>query len=153
MPAPYTGGCLCGETRYVLNAEPNTLYACHCTDCQRRSGSAFALSLVASREALKLTSGRTILSVTKMPDGRVKQAQVCAACGTRLWGEPVKLPGIAIIQPGTLDDTSWLRPVAHIWTRSAQPWFRFPEGAVLFDVQPAPGELTKLWQARERAGA
>jgi hypothetical protein len=45
MAAPYTGGCVCGATCYRLTAEPLTLYACHCTDCQKRSGSAFGLSM------------------------------------------------------------------------------------------------------------
>ncbi len=151
MPAPYTGGCLCGAARYVLKREPLTFYACHCTDCQRRTGTAFALSLFADREALELTAGKTALTRTEMSDGRVKQAQVCVACGTRLWGEPVKLPDAVIVQPGTLDDTSWLRPVAHIWTRSAQPWFQFPKDAVLFEGQPPHMDLRKLWRERKTA--
>jgi hypothetical protein len=57
------------------------------------------------------------------------------------------------MQPGTLEDTSWVRPIAHLWTRSAQSWFRFPEGVALFETQPANAweELFKLW--RERATA
>ena len=151
MPAPYTGGCICGEVRYVLNSEPLTLYACHCTDCQRRTGTAFGLSLIAARSAVKVLSGNPPLSVVKMADGRVSQARACPSCGGRLWSEPVKLPDMAIVRPGTLDDTSWLRPVAHIWTRSAQPWFQFPEDVARFEMQPPPGELTKLWQQRSTA--
>src|SRR5205085_12002866 len=40
---------------------------------------------------------------------------------------------------GTLDDTSWLRPTAHIWTRSKQPWLPIPEGDRKFETQP-PGD-------------
>ena len=148
MPAPYQGGCLCGEIRHVLNGEPLTLYACHCTDCQRRSGTAFALSMVVSRASLILQKGKPVHFAVRLADGRTKTGQVCTACNTRLWGEAAKLPDISILQPGTLDDTSWLRPCAHIWTRSAQPWFQFPKDAVLFEGQPAPGELRKLWQQR-----
>jgi len=110
MAPPYTGGCVCGATRYRLTAEPLTLYACHCTDCQKRSGSAFGLSMWVHRGALELT-----------------------------------------LRPGTLDDTSWLVPVAHIWTRSALPWFRFPEGVPTYEKQPADVlELARLWQSRRR---
>jgi hypothetical protein len=57
------------------------------------------------------------------------------------------LIAIVVVQPGTLDDTSWLRPVAHIWTRSAQPWFVFPEGVKRYEVQPASmDELGELWR-------
>lgn len=151
MPAPYTGGCLCGEIRYVLNGEPLTLYACHCTDCQRRSGTAFALSMVVDRKSLELRKGKPVHFAVKLADGRIKTGQVCPACNTRLWGEPAKVPDISILQPGTLDDTSWLSPVAHIWTRSAQPWFQCPDDAVKFEGQPAPGELRKIWQQRKVA--
>ena len=41
-----------------------------------------------------------------------------------------------MIRAGTLDDTSWLRPHAHLWTRSAQPWFAFPEGVPRYETQP-----------------
>jgi len=150
MPAPYTGGCLCGAVRYRLDGEPLTFYACHCTDCQRRTGTGFALSMVVERKSLQLEQGKPVHYAVKLADGRSKTGVVCAACNSRLWGEPAKLPDIAIIQPGTLDDTSWLRPVAHIWTRSAQPWFQFPKDAVLFEGQPAPGELRKIWLERTR---
>ena len=148
MTAPYAGGCQCGAVRYVLTGEPLTLYACHCTDCQRRTGTAFALSLFMRRDALTVEKGEAVLFEMTLSGGRRVRRRSCAACGTRLWGEPVKLPDTVVVQPGTLDDTSWLRPVAHIWTRSAQPWIEFPKDAVLFEQQPAPGELRKLWQER-----
>jgi len=151
MPAPYTGGCLCGELRYVVKSEPLTFYACHCTDCQRRTGTAFALSMVVSRGAFELQKGKPVFYKVQMTDGRTKTGNVCPACSTRVWGEPAKTPDVVIIQPGTLDDRSWLHPVAHIWTRSAQPWFQFPKDVARFEMQPAPGELAKLWQQRATA--
>ena len=148
MPAPHAGGCICGEVRYAFDGEPLTLYACHCTECQTRTGSAFALSLFVSREVFKVEKGEPVLRDVTMADGRHKRGRFCTVCGTRLWGEPLKLPDAVIIGPGTLDDTSWLRPVAHIWTRSAQPWFQFPKDAILFEQQPPHMELRRLWQQR-----
>jgi len=146
---PYSGGCLCGAVRYRILSEPETLYACHCTDCQRRNGTAFALSLVVRRDFVEST-GETRLYVANLADGRIKQSRACVKCATRLWGESVRNPAFAIIQPGTLDDTTWLNPVAHIWTRSAQPWFRLPEGVATFETQPPePWKvLFKLWRER-----
>ena len=57
MRLPITGGCQCGAVRYAIAAAPLTVYACHCTDCQRQSGSAFALSLIAPRDAVRITEG------------------------------------------------------------------------------------------------
>ncbi len=150
MPAPYAGGCLCGAVRYSVRAKPLTLYACHCTDCQRRTGSAFALSMVVPRAAVVLEQGNPTDYRVAMPDGRVKTGRACAQCSTRLWGEPVKAPDIAIVQPGTLDDTSWVRPVAHIWTRSAQPGTAFAPDAVKFEKMAGSfAELIRLWSERK----
>jgi hypothetical protein len=149
MPAPYTGGCLCGALRYTVQAEPLTIYACHCTDCQRRTGSAFALSMVVPRDALVLEKDRPVEYRVSMPDGRIKTGRACAKCACRLWGEPVKAPKIAIVQPGTLDDTSWIRPVAHIWTRSAMPGTAFEPGAIKFEKMAGSFDaLIQLWRER-----
>jgi len=156
MPAPYHGGCLCGIIRYRVADEPLTLYVCHCTDCQRRTGSAFALSMVVLKSALELLQGdpRTY-AVTS--DGLQRRGKFCAECSTRLWGEPLKFPQVVVVQPGTLDDTTWLRPVGHIWTRSAQPWVSIPKDTVNFEGQPDdPMVLINAWRhraTRERSPA
>lgn len=149
MPAPYTGGCLCGAVRYRLREEPLTLYACHCTDCQRRTGSACGLSMFVRKQGVGLEQGRTAGYRAALADGRVKAGQLCAACGSRLWGEPAAAPHILVLQPGTLDDTSWLRPVAHLWTRSAQPWMVFPPDVPRFETQPEDRSvLFTLWRTQ-----
>jgi len=151
---PCTGQCLCGATQYRVTEEPIMVYACHCTDCQKRSGSAFGLSMWVPRSAIEVTRGSAELHTLANAGGRVTHARVCAKCATRLWSEPQKEPTIAILRAGTLDDRSWVQPVAHIWTRSAQPWFVFPEGIARYDVQPADmGEVAALWRKhRERNG-
>jgi hypothetical protein len=150
MTAPYAGGCLCGAIRYRVSAEPLTVYVCHCMDCQRRTGSAFALSMFVPMDSIEITCGATAPYHAALPDGRVKRGRLCAACGSRLWGEPRKHPALAVLQPGTLDDTTWLRPVAHIWARSAQPWVTFPPGVPVYQTAPEdPMELMKRWKAME----
>ena len=153
MKAPYPGKCLCGAVQFRLTEEPLTLYACHCTDCQKRSGSAFGLSLWVHRAAIQVIEGRPELNESAPEDGRVRQRRICAKCATQLWSEPKLRPEISVVRAGTLLDTSWLRPVAHVWTRSAQPWFAFPEGVARYDTQPADfSELMVLWKKREWSG-
>ena len=137
MPAPYSGRCLCGRVRYRLTQEPLVTYACHCTDCQKRTGAAFGLSMWVRRAAIELTQGEPVLNVSSTEDGRERHTRVCGACLIRLWSEPQKRPEIAVVRPGTLDDTSWVRPQLHIWTRSAQPWFEFPPAVPRHETQPA----------------
>ena len=149
MPAPYDGGCLCGAIRYRVADEPLTLYACHCTDCQRRTGSAFALSMVVAKSALKLLHGEPRGYAVTLSDGRQKRGKLCGECSTRLWGEPLKFPQVVVVQPGTLDDTRGLRPIGHIWTRSAQPWVPIPKDTLNFEGQPDdPMVLINAWRDR-----
>lgn len=60
----------------------------------------------------------------------------CPVCGTRIYTKPTFIPGIVNLKPGTLDDTSWLRPELHAWTGSRQHWFELPEGLTQFEGQP-----------------
>jgi hypothetical protein len=64
------GGCICGAVRYELTADPVTLYACHCTDCQRATGTSFALSMIVTHEAVALVRGEPELHECRLDDGR-----------------------------------------------------------------------------------
>ena len=149
MTAPYDGGCACAGVRYRLHSAPLTLYACHCTDCQKECGSAFALSMPVLRDAIELLAGEVVEYVFACEDGRRRRGRRCPTCGSRLWGEPERLPQIAVLRPGTLDDVSWLHPVGHIWLRSAQPWVAISDDTLRFDGQPDDdGALVRAWRAR-----
>jgi hypothetical protein len=152
MRPPYSGQCLCGGTQYRVSEEPIMVYACHCTDCQKRSGSSFGLSVWVPRAAIEVTKGSAEAHTTTSVEGKVQHIRACGQCRTRLWTEPAKRPNVGIVRGGTLDDTSWLQPVAHIWTRSAQPWFVFPEGITRYETQPAAfDDVAGLWRKyRER---
>jgi hypothetical protein len=69
--------------------------------------------------------------------GRIVAGRYCADCGTRLFNEPSRNPEIINVKPGTLDDTSWIDPVGHLWLASAQPWFRPPGDVLCYQGQPA----------------
>lgn len=149
MPAPYSGRCMCGEVEYRLKDEPVTYYACHCTDCQKRAGSGFGLSMWVKRASLEVTKGEVALQVLAGPDGSPRHQRICARCGVRLWSEPAKRPELAVLRPGTLDNAKQFTPVAHIWTRSALPWVAIPEGAARYEKQPGDfAELARLWRER-----
>ena len=149
MAPPYAGRCFCEAVQYRITEEPLTLYACHCTDCQKRSGSAFGLSLWVNRTALEVTQGDAALQISCGHGHRPRHGRICMQCHTRLWSEPESHPALAVVRPGTLDDTSWLRPVAHLWTKSAQRWVELPKDVARYATQPADlQELVQLWRDR-----
>jgi len=151
MVTPADGGCFCGAVRYRLSQEPLTLYACHCTDCQRHTGGSFALFMVVPRDGLEVLQGEPSRYAVTFPNGLEKYGRFCPRCGSVLWGEPVKFPQIVTVRPGTLDVTSGLAPIAHIWTRSAQPWVAIPTGTLRFETQPEDWmALVTAWQRRAR---
>ena len=153
MQLPLTGGCQCGRVRYEIRAKPLSVYACHCTECQRQSGSAFALSLPVARDAVAVVAGTPAAWRRVLADGRAIACFFCGDCGTRLFHNPERNPQASIVKPGTLDDTSWLAAVGHIWTRSAQPWVRIPPDTVNYEAQPPDlSRLIEAWQARQAKG-
>src|SRR5438105_740225 len=55
MQLPQTGGCQCGKIRYEITEEPQSVYTCHCLDCQRLTSSAFSLGIVVAEKGFRLT--------------------------------------------------------------------------------------------------
>ncbi len=144
---PLAGGCQCGHVRYQLAAPPLVLYACHCTECQRQSASAFGMSMAVSREALAVEWSRCGTWQRRGASGRTVGCRFCSLCGTRLFHEPSRNPTIVNIKPGSLDDHFWLQPVGHLWTKSKQPWVTIPEGALAYDGQPDDfADLFAAWR-------
>lgn len=144
---PLTGRCQCKSVTYTITAAPLAVYACHCTECQRQSGSAFSLSLLADRSAVAVEGGQPAVWERQHESGRVIDCVICAKCGSRLFHEPRANTKITIVKAGNLDDTSWLFPVGHIWTRSAQPWVAIPPDGANCDGQPPNfGNIMEAWR-------
>jgi hypothetical protein len=145
-----TGGCQCGAVRYAVTARPLTLYACHCSECQRLSSSAFGMSMPVPRDALRLIAGATKDWQRTAASGAVVTGQFCPDCGTRLLHLTSSNPKTIVVKPGTLDDTSWLEPVGHVWARRAQPWVRPFLTGVVYDEQPPDlSALIAAWRTKE----
>ena len=142
----YTGGCQCGHIRYELHAKPLTLYACHCTECQRQSSSAFGMSMPVPREVIKILKGKPKQWSRSAASGRSVVCFFCGDCGTRLFHQPSRNDKITNIKPGTLDDTSWLSPVANQWTASAQPWIALSDNMMNIEHQATSEDLEEIYR-------
>jgi hypothetical protein len=141
MKLPLTGGCQCGKLRYEITESPRLIYTCHCTDCQKMTGSAFSMALIVRSGAFRLTGGEPRAVRRTADSGRAITRWVCLDCGSWLCSGPAfSSPDPNAPRPvraGTLDDTSWIEPGVHLWTRSKQKWIALPEGSRSFETQPA----------------
>ena len=122
---PQLGGCLCGAVRFSLGASPLLAYACHCHDCQTRSGSAFALTIVLRSADLTITGPVEVTPVTT-PSGRNIEHSLCPSCRIRILARDPKAADYASLRVGTLDDAGWVAPIAQTWVESALPWAVIP---------------------------
>ena len=134
MKLPQTGGCHCGAIRYEITEEQQSVYTCHCTDCQRLTSSAFSMGVIVPEKAFRLMGAEPRQLQRTADSGRISTRLVCPNCGTWVCGLP--RDGLHRVRAGTLDDTSWLRPTRHIWTRSKQPWITIADGDEVFEKGP-----------------
>ena len=137
------GGCRCGAVRYTLALDdlPPT-YACHCTDCQTWSGSAFSQQVLVPEDAVEASGPITIFELTS-PSGRISRQRMCEVCHTRIFNTNSARPGVAVIRAGTLDRSKELVVTVHIWVKSKQPWLELPEGVLTFEEAAPPEEMAK----------
>jgi len=114
-----TGGWVCGAVRY--EAPDDLLYTvvCHCTFCQRATGSAFAVWPTFSHPDVKVTGALKTYEHRSDESGRWIRLNFCPRCGTTV--------------SSTFDDTGWIKVDRHVWTRSQQHWFSVPGGVPAFE--------------------
>lgn len=127
MPQVHNGGCLCGEVRFTVTGRPLQVMVCHCTLCQRATGSAFSFEPVFLKDRVDVKgSSLAIYSHRSTDHGRLLHFSFCRTCGNRIGLAPERFPTVQIIYGGTFDDPAWLVPGAHIFTDSAMPWLPLP---------------------------
>lgn len=140
MRGELTGGCLCGQVRYILREGFRmNPYACHCTICQSRTGSAFSEHMLFTLADLEIT-GDLDTGEYHQPSGAHSRIFGCAVCKARIYATNDSREGMASLRCGTLDNSAAFIPAAHIWIGSKQPWIILPQGAKTMDEQPRTAE-------------
>ncbi len=127
MPAPYAGGCLCGQVRWSARAEPINVRQCHCRNCQQATGAPFyarALFMDAHME----WEGRT----TRWASSDRLHRMSCARCGTPVFADPQDGPWISVAL-ATMDNPNALRPGSHIWVSEKLDWVKIDDGLPQFE--------------------
>jgi hypothetical protein len=122
------GGCACARVRYRLASAPMFVHCCHCRDCQRQTGSAFAINALIETDRVALLSGEPQPLAVPTDSGRPHRIFRCPDCQTAVWSEYGGLATLRFVRVGSLDNPAALPPDIHIYTRSKLPWVRLPEG-------------------------
>jgi len=132
------GGCLCGKVRYSAKADPAFVGVCHCKNCQRFSGTAFASVVGLPKPALKL-QGELKTFTDRGDSGKAMLRRFCPECGSSVIEEAEAMPNMVMVLIGTLDDASWVKPTMEIYLDSAQPWVSLGGERQRFAKMPMPG--------------
>jgi hypothetical protein len=133
MTEALEGGCLCGAVRFRATEAPLRTLACHCTFCQKVTGSAYFAESMFPMSAVQFNGGE-MKRYEHVSDGSRKKVWVhfCANCGTTVSLTFERWPDIRGIARGCYDDPDAVTVSSHIWTRSAQGGTALPEGVDCF---------------------
>lgn len=138
-----TGGCACQGVRYRLLDQPIWTHCCHCTWCQRETGSAFAINGMIEADRVELTEGRPFEIWTPSESGAGQVIARCLDCQVAVWSTYSE-PAILFLRVGTLDDPTLVTPDIHIYTASKLPWVQLPEGML---AVPRFYDYPEVWPA------
>lgn len=142
------GGCSCGVIRYRMATAPMFVNCCHCRDCQRQTGSAFAINAIIEADRVEMLQGQPERVTLPTESGRPHDVYRCPTCQTALWSDYGRRRVLLFLRVGTLDDPAALPPNVHIFTRSKLPWLPLPD-----DVPAVPVyyDMNALWPAASLA--
>ena len=122
---PLTGGCLCGAVRFEVTEPLVSSGYCHCTRCQRRTGTAASPGARIAPGSLRVLSGEEHIRAYEPEEGFAKV--FCSACGSSLWSRSQEDPDIFSIRLGAFDDDPGIRPTYRQFVAYAAPWEAIPD--------------------------
>ncbi|HEX2378588.1 MAG TPA: GFA family protein [Gaiellales bacterium] len=126
MPTfPLTGGCLCGAVRFEVDEPLLTANYCHCTRCQRRTGTAASAQAVIEPGSLRIVQGADVVRAFRPPDGWAKL--FCPECGSALFSQSRDDPAKMTVRMSAFDTDPGIRPQARYHVATAAAWEPIPD--------------------------
>ncbi len=127
------GRCNCGEVRYRLLQAPMFVHCCHCTWCQRETGSAFVLNAMIESDSLELLAGTPERSARPSASGIGQVVMRCPSCEVALWSHFGGREAISFVRVGSLEEPGQCPPDIHIFTSTKMPWVQLPAGVPVME--------------------
>ena len=122
---PLTGGCLCGGVRFEVTEPLVFASYCHCTRCQRRTGTAASPQARVAPGSLEIVAGEELVRRYEPPGGFPKL--FCPTCGSALWSQSPDDPEVISIRLGAFDSDPGIRPCYRQFVAYAAPWEPIPD--------------------------
>lgn len=127
------GRCACGAVTYSMKSKPIIVHCCHCSECQRQTGSAFVLNAIIETEMVKV-EGPIVEITLPTPSGNGQIISRCKDCGVAVFSSYLSRKGkLRYIRVGTLDRPEESPPDVHIFTSSKQPWVTLSSDVPVFE--------------------
>lgn len=101
------------------------------------------MTMLLNREDFELVRGELGVFDRPAESGNIARCYFCPSCSNRIYHENPDKPEMIRLKPGTLDDTSMIKPEMHVWTRGAQPWVKLPTDIPCYETQPDMAALSK----------
>jgi hypothetical protein len=113
-----------GHITYEAEVDPTTVRVCHCTDCQKLTGTAFRANIASVPGTFRLKTGTPKAYIKTAESGTKRAHAFCPECGTPISSvAPEPNPSTYGLRVGGIDQRSqFLPPFRQIWCRSALPW-------------------------------
>ena len=132
MDEPLTGGCLCGGVRFEVSETPSGAGYCHCTRCQRRTGTAASAQARLVPGSLAIVQGTEAIREWVPATGNPKA--YCGLCGAHLWSRSPTDPDVVNVRMGAFDSDPGVRPSFRQYVAYAAAWEPIPDdGLPRFD--------------------
>ena len=131
--------CACGSLALSCRGEPLRVSLCHCTDCQRRTGSAFGIAAFFDRTAVTLQSGMTRRFTRDSISGKPVHFHFCPDCGSSVYWEPERQPALVGVAVGSFADPAFPAPAQSVFTDCKHCWLYLPAGMPTFGTLPPAG--------------
>src|SRR5215831_14128495 len=116
-----TAHCSCSALRVEVSAEPDAVVACHCGECQRRTGSIFGVGAYFKREHVRV-EGPSTLHVRDGQEGRKLKNHFCPTCGTTVFWDADRRREVIGVAVGAFGDSSFPRATLSVWEESMHGW-------------------------------
>jgi hypothetical protein len=120
-----TARCSCGKLSVEVEGEPAAIIACHCSECQRRSGSVFGVGAYYPKDKVKIAGPHKTYTRPGAAAGRKMHNHFCPDCGSNLFWEADLVPGAVGVAVGNFRDRTFPLPTRSVWEENMHHWVRF----------------------------